>query len=308
MNPDGISDPITWSNYIQDEGFDKNLDIKISKDGKYICSISGITPNFEIKIIDNDEKLYHAFLTSGLVEWFFNYSDGKTASTNIDSINLEGDIEKWFSVKLNGKILVVDTNIIIDRIFSSLNLLGHNITSSNDVRIPRLTILELERISNESSDFKRKKAKMGYSELMYMKNNGAKSMRELPIELLTGFSNIAKGKKTDSWIRREIVESRLRDLRARIVSRFVLMTSDLINSFSALAEDIDTISVSKINNWKEKLRAPELEQIGRSIITISVLYENIMVNINGKKFEVNGVWEGKTTSNWNFEQVFYKEK
>ena len=258
MNPDGISDPITWSNYIQDERFETNLDIKISKDGRDICTIIGTKPTFSIKPLVDDEKLYHSFLICGLVEWFFSYSESKNPTTQIKSINLDGNLEEWFSKYLNKKILVVDTNIIIDRVFSSLKFLGQDFIKNIDIRIPRLSILELERMGHEGSDLKKNKVSLGYGELMYLKNNIRQSMRELNIETLTGFSNIAKDKKTDSWIRREIKDSRLNDLRAHVVNRYVLMTSDLVNSFSAVAEDIDTIYVSRIHDWKNKIRNPAL--------------------------------------------------
>jgi len=306
--PEGISDPITWSNYIQDERFDTNLDIKISKDGRDICQISGTKPSFNIESLVTDEKLYHSFLICGLVEWYFSYSESKTPSSQIKSINLDGNLEEWFLKNLNNKILVVDTNIIIDRVFSSLKLLEQDFVKKIQVRIPRLSILELERMGNEGTDLKKNKVSLGYGELMYLKNNGAQSMRELDIETLTGFSNIAKDKKTDSWIRREINDSRKNDLRARIPTRYVLMTSDLVNSFSAVAEDTDTIYVSKIRDWKNRIRNPTLEQIGRIIITLSVLFENITITINSKTFSVNGIWEGKTIWSWNSENAYYKHE
>jgi len=308
LNPDGISDPITWSNYIQDERFETNLDIKISKNGRDICTIAGTNPTFNIEPLVDDEKFYHSFLVCGLVEWFFSYSESKTPTSQIKSINSDGDLAEWFSKNLNKKILVVDTNIIIDRVFSSLKFLGHDFIKNIEIRIPRLSILELERMGNEGSDLKKNKTSLGYGELMYLKNNNKQTMRELNIETLTGFSNIAKDKKTDSWIRREIKDARRRDLIAQVVNNYVLITSDLVNSFSAVAEDIDTIHVSRIHDWKNRIRNPTLEQIGRVIITLSVLYENILVTINSKKFTVIGIWEGKTIWDWGSEHANYKHE
>jgi len=307
LNIEGLSDPKTWSNFIQDEKFETNLDIKISKNGRDLCAVTGSNPNFTISSIADDEKLYHSYLISGLVDWFFSFSEAKTPGTAIESINLEGDISTWFSNHLNNKILVIDTNIILDRIFSSLKFLGYDFLNNINIRIPRLGILELERITNHGSDLKKKKGRLGYVELMYLKDNGARSMNELDIETLTGFSNIAEDQDTDSWIRREIRDSRRRDLRARVVTKYVLITGDLVNSFSAIAEDIDTIYVSKINDWQNKIRNPNLEQIGRLIITLAVLCGNITVNINSKQYELRGMWEGKTMWNWNQEQAYFKE-
>ena len=117
LNADGLSDPITWSNFILDEKFETSLDIKISKEGRDICSIIGSQPTFTISSIVDDEKLYHSYLISGLVDWFFSYSETKNPTTSIKSINLDGNISTWFSNHLTNKILVVDTNIILDRVF-----------------------------------------------------------------------------------------------------------------------------------------------------------------------------------------------
>ena len=59
--------------------------------------------------------------------------------------------------------------------------------------------------------------------------------------------------------------------------------------------------------WKNKIKNPNLEQIGRLIITLSVMYKSVIIEINGKKYELKGMWEGKNIWNWNQERAYFKE-
>lgn len=302
-----LSDPIWWSNYIQDERFDDNLDLVVAKDGKNICSIVGKTPNFTINRNCDEKELNHSLIVCGLIDWFFDYSTSKSPTSSIASVTSDGNLKKWFEENLNKKVLIIDTNILVNRIFSSLNYLAKNFFTNIDLRIPRLTILELERKLNDQSDlFEKRKFFSAYAELLYLKNNGARSMSELQIETLTGFSNISGNRKTDSWIRREIKDARVRALLAKIVENYVLMSADLVNSFSAVAEDIDSIYVHKIIDWKSKIRTPLIEQIGRLVTTLATAYENIDLTINTQKFQVDGIWEGKTVWDWAQENVWHR--
>lgn len=152
---------------------------------------------------------------------------------------------------------------------------------------------------------------------MYLKENGATPLKELSIETLTGFSNIRGNENTDEWIRREINEAKntpkplssleigfLGDGSSRKFNEYVFITSDLINSMSAVAENIDTIYVSKFNEWENKLRNGNLLQVSRLIVTLSILFENIIVEINSKKIKFQGMWSGKTM--WDYTKEHFK--
>ena len=302
-----LTDPVWWSNFIYDSQFEENLQVSISHDEEQICSITGQNPSYTIQIESNKQELDSALLNCGLAELFFNYTASKNPAS-IKSATTDANLRSWFKSNLEKKELVVDTNIILDRVFSSLESIGQDCLNSIKVKIPRLSILELESKTNRAKpkSVEKRECFLGYGELMYLKNKGAVPMSELNVETLTGFSKISGEQKTDSWIRREIKDAHHRALRAQVVKNYVLMTSDLVNSFSAVAEDIDTIHVSRINDWKNKIRRPTLIQVGRLINSLGVLLQNISIDINSKKFEVDGMREGKTIQDWGSEYVYHR--
>jgi hypothetical protein len=143
-------------------------------------------------------------------------------------------------------------------------------------------------------------------------------MKELSINTLTGFSKIREDEKTDEWIRREIneakkiyksnklAESFLGEGVFEKFDKYIFITSDLINSMSSISENIDTIYVSKIENWEDKLREDNLLQVSKLITTLSLLYENLTAEINSKKIKFQGMWSCKTMCDYTKEHFKFE--
>ena len=318
-----FTNPIFLSKLIHSEGNDKSITIGIKKDEKELCSITGST-SFTIETLSEDSILENGLLASGFAFLFFNYTESENPTAKMRSFTMDADLGKSFQDILGKSLLVPDTNVILDRIFSNLDYLtGSKLTKSLKMKIPRLAVLELEKFpqskKENGKDLARRKSWLGYGELLYLQQSGATPMRELNTETLLGFSNIKGTENVDSWIRREINEAKniAKDPNVFLAGllgsqglkekfeNYVFVTSDLTNALSSVSENIDTIHISRITDWKKKLREGNLKQVARLIITLSVLYENILVEINSKKFKFEGMWDGKTISHYAAEEAYF---
>jgi hypothetical protein len=183
------------------------------------------------------------------------------------------------------------------------------------IRIPRLTVLEMERIANEaqgSSEETEKKRKVMHAatELLFIKQKGGIFLLELNDSTFESFSRVAGDKFTDSWIRREIHEEIGRQEYGRepqMIKKLTLVTADLINALSANAEGIDAIYISKSSSDGFLPRAHTLEQLTQFLIRCSVLFGEIRTTINKEEFDIKGMWEGKTTSEWITDSIMMTE-
>jgi len=170
----------------------------------------------------------------------------------------------------------------------------------------------------DHKEIEKRKVFLGYGELLYLKNNGGIPLQELNVETLTGFSNISGNNTTDSWIRREINEAKNlprpdKNVKERTLTgmigeikrydNYIFVTRDLVSSLSAISENIDTIFISRIENWQKRLRKGNLNQVSRLLLTMAVLSEFINVEINDKKLELHGMWKEKTVFDWSVENV-----
>ncbi|MCE9616737.1 MAG: hypothetical protein K8Q88_00005 [Nitrosarchaeum sp.] len=312
-----LSSSSTWIQWLKEQAFDQTLSIKITTNGKEVCTLNG-RDHYEVNIPEFTELLEKALMTSGFIELFFSYSDPFKPTSKINSANMEADMQKWFTNILTKRFLAIDTNIIIDRTLSVLDLINPNkILNVLPIRIPRLSILELERKTNDTkNDIEKRLMFQGYSELLHLKDKGATTLQDLDIETLTGFTKISGSGRTDSWIRREIsnakkipkltLTEKLTGVSIAKFDEYVFITTDLVNSLSAIAEGIPTIYVSRMTDWQNKLRKGNLQQVARFLITLAVLHESINVEVNSKKFELVGMWHGKTVWDYGVEHARYR--
>lgn len=290
------------------EKFGDELNLKITSNSSLLYSIIG-TGDYEIKLENLEGEILgninSSLLMTGLVDLKFSVTEGKSSRTEPDISTTSQSFDEWFVKLTENTILIPDTNTILNRTITSLSYISSfSILDNTVIQIPRLAILEMERKANESKDKKllqKRKTFLGYVELMDLKNHGAQPMRELDRETLFDFSNISGTANTDVLIRREIKDAKLRDKEIEIDNDYTLITSDMVNSLSAIVEGIDTIYISKIPDWNKKIRKGDLSQITKFLITSAVLSEKISINSSSGNFEILGMWDGKNNTDW-FEQ------
>ena len=99
---------------------------------------------------------------------------------------------------------------------------------------------------------------------------------------------------TDAWIRDEI-HNRIASLRG-IRTHSVFVTSDMISSFSALSEGLDTIYISKILDDRIQNYSLNMEQLSKIIIYLSIIFNEVSVSVPLQEFNVGGVGSGFSVS------------
>lgn len=138
------------------------------------------------------------------------------------------------------------------------------------------------------------------AELLFLKNNGARFLPELPLDLFEGFPRMAGSHATDSWIRREVYQQTKKETfgieqsKQKIVT---FVTANLINALSAIAEEIDTLFFSRVGNIILD-KKHTLKQIIQVIVLCSIVFEQIKVSIDSRHYLFSGMWEGKTPVEW----------
>jgi uncharacterized protein YacL len=89
------------------------------------------------------------------------------------------------------RILVPDTNAIIDRYISSLrHTVGLDVIRNLSIAIPRFAILEIERIANKGDRERKDKALSSTSEIQFLKGIGAKLLPELDNQTFEAFTEL----------------------------------------------------------------------------------------------------------------------
>ena len=302
--------PDSLQSWLQKE-FGSELDLKIIFDESVLFEIVG-KDDFEINLkkLESEQKVnvVSSLLMTGFIHLKFSVTEDDSSVKESNISTFSDEFVPWFEKLTEGKILIPDTNTILNRTVTSLSLMSQSELLEHIVlQIPRLVILEMERKANDSGNKKlidKRKTFLGYAELMELKNFGSQPMKELEQETLIGFSGISGTTHTDALIRREISEAKLNDKNSQIINDYTLITSDMVNSLSAIAEGINTIYVSKIPNWENNIRKGNIFQIARLLITTSSLFEKITLSNGSKKFDIEGMWEGKNNSDWFDQKVF----
>lgn len=206
--------------------------------------------------------------------------------------------------------IIIDTNIIMNHYCS--NLLFPKLKQrfeSLKIKIPRLTILEIERIANEKESVKKRLGLFATTEVMFLKNHKAELLPSLSYPLLTSFNEKSGGRKVDSWIRQEVHDFVSEDLdvvRTGKPWQVLFMTCDIANGLAAYSEGLNTCIFSKCE--QEKLIIPTsfngANDLAEFILNVSITFEKIImkVYVDGKtlsnSYQIEGIWSGKTPYHW----------
>jgi len=289
------------------------LDVEVSYNGQSLCSISGIISYNALDVVistkDEDElsEMYNALNCVGGIPLQVSAITAKSFLKSKKLIS-DTDFEKWFNSQINNKRVFLDTNVMLNHLFSALELAKDVSLVNSTFEIPRLSILELERQANPKNKsknsssavfqngLKKRKALLAFGELLNLISKGSQPMPELPLDTLTSFSNISGDGNTDAWIRREIKDRKLFLTRMQVVTFPIFLTFDLVNSITAVAENIDTIYVSKIPNWEVNILKLNTKQVSTFIVLLSILFNEVSIVVNSKKSNLKGFWSGITTS------------
>lgn len=308
-NPWILSDSKSFEEYIMMNSMvDPTLKVEIKYNDKTLCIISGFKPSnsFTVSIPDSDDvilqEISYALIHVGAIPLKFSVHN---KSQITEKITNDDDFLEWITTVIASKTVFIDTNIMLNKIISSQKKFLNNDLTKDKIEIPRLAILEMENQSNSKKDendtslpyqayLKKRKALLGFSELMYIIENGGQHMPELPLETLTAFSKISGSMKTDALIRREIKERSIFLLRN--VTKFsIFLTCDMVNSLSAVAEGLEAIYISKIPDWEKHISPMTSEQISIFITTLAMLFNPLSIEVNSKKSNLKGIWNGITT-------------
>jgi hypothetical protein len=283
--------------------------------GDELFTCTGTSKNTSIKLTGNNqviENVSTAGMISGLIHQQAALTHGEITDIELDESFTTYDAQGFtqhFQRMTEKRILVPDTNTIINRCISSLkfSFLTHIPLS---IRIPRFVLLEIERAANKAKS-NRKRDRRNFivssvAELDYLRKLGATYLPELNNEKFEAFSRIAKDQKSDSWIRREIHnEIRSQNVLSPTEKRIVtLITSDLINALAAIAEGIDTIFLSLIDYDIRSTRASNIEQVALFTFMNAILFKKIRLKFdNNIRFIIQGNWQGKTSLHWRSDSV-----
>ena len=223
------------------------------------------------------------------------------------------DWKDWFLRKTSldekrQKYLVPDTNFIY-RHYSSKVLARHLGSTFSDCifLLPNLVVLEIERRGNQSSQRNSDKGKdkrtsfYATKEIYFLRQKTKFSM--LPVlnaSLMSSFSEKAGRGLVDMWIRREVhdaIEKGYYDFEG-----VVFLTCDLMNALAAEAEGLETCYFSRMP--QDSFFVQDLEQLFDLLLATAIVYEKIRVDVIlkgdvvGYSYVFEGVWNGKTTSQW----------
>lgn len=210
----------------------------------------------------------------------------------------------WFMSRMAPeRHLIPDTNILMRHYCSNLlyRLLGEENFNNLTFRIPRLDILEIERMANQKAQARAKEKRLAFfatTEIMFLKKHGATLLPATNVPLLTSFLEKAGKGMIDAWIRREV-----HDVRAE---NCIFLTSDLTNSLSSYAEGLNTCYFSRRaqDQYFVETGSPDAEQLAEFVLSIAVTFESVRMDIYvgggdpRDSFILEGVWSGKTPYHW----------
>jgi hypothetical protein len=308
-NPWILSDSNSLEKYlVMNAVVEPTLKLEIKYDDKILCTISGfkMANSFTIGITNSEDiisqEIAHALIHVGAIPLKFSIHN---KSQTAEKITTDDDFSEWIDAVITSKTVFIDTNIMLNKIISSQKKFFNHDLTKDKIEIPRLAILEMENQSNSKKDekndtlsyqayLKKRKALLGFGELMYLIENGGQHMPDLPLETLTAFSKISGSMNTDALIRREIKERSI-FLMKNVTKFSIFLTCDMVNALSAVAEGLETIYISKIPDWAKHISPMTSEQISIFITTLAMLFTPLAIEVNSRKSNLKGIWSGITT-------------
>jgi hypothetical protein len=212
-----------------------------------------------------------------------------------------GDFGEWLMkvgmLEGKGVRLILDTNMIMRHYVR--NQLAPRLGTEalkGCLSIPRLALLEIERMFNESKHDtpKRRLALFAAREILFLRELSSEFLPELKDSRLEAFSKIAGEKFTDAWIRREAKEYWHRVATGTIFRNPILFaTCDLMNALAASAEGLAVLYFSR-REEKDSYAYSDVSQVAELIMDLAVSLGRIQIS----DVAYQGVWEGKTIWEW----------
>jgi hypothetical protein len=240
-----------------------------------------------------------------------------------------GEFTKWLqqivSLESNGPglvketALVLDTNVIMRHYIRNLlyPLLGDRILRKASqeteivvgqgaptllLKVPRLSLLEIERQFNASKDDskrgekgkKRRLALYAARETLFLTTVGGEFLPELKEHTLEAFSRIAGEKFSDAWIRREVKEYwRMKTDGGVSYHPLLFATCDLMNALAASAEGLAVVYLSR-ERERNSYTYRDVGQVAELVTDLAVSFGRIQIG----NVAYEGAWEGKTIWQW----------
>ena len=251
----------------------------------------GIDPS---RIRDIAERL-------NLIEVFTEFYPSSESQPLADKWGIKVDYQShetwsgWFQEITKGGVLLPDTNILLQRTIRSVIIPSLNLKKDAElpfkIVIPRLSILELENLTNRKTKEENKgKFFLAYNEIRRLKNISSLTIPLDPEDIIV-FNKGSGREIPDALIRQEIYA-----YGVATADRLIYLTRDMVSALTANAEDLDAIYMAPKSPDQTKLEDIGLPEIREMIIETATDYGTILLKWdNDTSFKIEGVWSGK---NW----------
>lgn len=235
----------------------------------------------------------------------------------------EGDWKNEFLENIRHKYLIPDTNFVL-RHYSS-NVLARYLGSDFNrltYRLPRLVVLEIERLANVKitegfrkkspseaweKEAKKRMAIYAIKEIKFLQTNTNYSL--LPIvgdSLVSSFRHDSGEGFADAWIRKEILNFEAPEMiiGGTHLRGSLLLTCDLINAMAAEAEGLTSCYFIRRDQDNYAADPDNKTQLANLIVASAIIFGSVRLDViltEGKVHEshtIRGIWEGKTPSQW----------
>lgn len=225
-------------------------------------------------------------------------------------------LKRAISITGIGGYIVPDTNIMYRCYYSNfLKLILSEITGPYAVTrilIPRLLVLEIENKFNRSPE-RSKEKRIAYNsmgELHKIISDGGLFSSKIDYSLLREFSNVAGKKFADSFIRMEISKYHIDDYSSPSKYSFqhpiTFFTCDEMNAMAGSAEGLNCVYFYRSNRLRKK-NLDIASIVYHTAIQFADCNFSIKTAKSEKYFEVKGIWEGKSPSDWKMDSIMINE-
>ena len=168
-----------------------------------------------------------------------NLAETQGTVKQIDPRSIDESWANWFTMITKDADLLPDTNILLKRTLTQIILRQLRERRQHfKIAIPRLAILELERLANEGQRASKGECFMAFKEIRSLKKEERATLT-MPLEpiLMSSFSAIAGRQLTDAFLRDEV----RRWAETVGVKRVIFLTRDMVSALAANSEDLDAI-------------------------------------------------------------------
>jgi hypothetical protein len=211
-----------------------------------------------------------------------------------------GDFQQWLvrigMLEGQDAKLVLDTNMVMRHYVRNKLAPQLGQALKGRVRIPRLALLEIERMFNESKHDtpKRRLALLAAREILFLRGTASEFLPELKDSRLEAFSKISGEKFSDVWIRREAKEYwHMAAVGTVFRNPILFATCDLMNALAASAEGLAVLYFSR-KEERDSYAYNNIAQVAELIMDLAVSLGRIQI----ANVAYEGVWEGKAIWEW----------